>query len=68
MKVERDWAMAQYYDGKKYYSEAKRYYKSLIDQYPNTPYAAQAKPLAANPKRTRLAAEPFQNAGAVVRS
>ena len=43
MKAEREWAMGQYYDRKKYYGAARQYYKFLVDNYPRTPYADQAR-------------------------
>ena len=69
LKAEREWVMGQYYDHKQYYAAARQYYKFLIDNYPRTPYAEQA--------RTRLEqirnepdtpAQPFQVADAAVRS
>jgi TolA-binding protein len=42
-KAERELAMAQYYDNKKYYGAARQYYRSLIEQYSTTPAAQQAR-------------------------
>jgi len=42
-KAEREWALGQYYDGKKYYGAAKQYYNYVKDHYPRTPYAEQAR-------------------------
>ncbi|MGD0898256.1 MAG: tetratricopeptide repeat protein [Thermoguttaceae bacterium] len=43
MQADREWAMARYYDKKKHYGAARRYYKTLIDNYPRTPRAEQAQ-------------------------
>ncbi len=43
LKAEREWAMGQYYDRKQYYAAAREYYKFLIDNYPRTTYADQAR-------------------------
>ena len=42
-EAERDWAMAQYYDGRKYYGSARYYYQELIDDYPTTSFAQRAR-------------------------
>jgi outer membrane protein assembly factor BamD (BamD/ComL family) len=41
-QAERDWAMAQYYDRKKYYRAARYYYRLLLDEYPTTAFAEKA--------------------------
>ncbi len=43
MKAEREWTLGQYYDGKQYYGAARQYYKFLVDNYPHTPFADQAR-------------------------
>ena len=42
-KARRDWAIAQYYDNKKEYGAARIYYQYIIDDYPLTPTAHQAR-------------------------
>lgn len=39
----RDWAVAQYYDNKQCYGSARYYYRAIIDDYPHTAIAQQAK-------------------------
>jgi len=43
LQAARDWDMAQYYEGKKYYGAARRYYHLLIKEYPDTRYAQMAR-------------------------
>jgi outer membrane protein assembly factor BamD (BamD/ComL family) len=43
LKAEREWAMGQYYDGKKYYGAARRYYQVLLEKYAWTTYGEQAR-------------------------
>jgi len=42
-RAARDWAVAQYYDSKKCYGSARIYYRSLIEEYPQTAVARQAE-------------------------
>jgi outer membrane protein assembly factor BamD (BamD/ComL family) len=42
-KANRDYAMAQYYEKQKYYGAARIYYRDLIEQYPSTERAKDAK-------------------------
>jgi outer membrane protein assembly factor BamD (BamD/ComL family) len=42
-KAEREWVMAQYFDNKKDYGAARYYYKFLIENYPRTQLADQAR-------------------------
>ena len=41
-RAERDWAIAAYYDNKKQYGAARKYYESIIQEYPQTQFARQA--------------------------
>jgi outer membrane protein assembly factor BamD (BamD/ComL family) len=43
LKAEREWVLGQYYDRKQYYAAARQYYQYLIENYPRTPYAEQAR-------------------------
>ena len=43
MKAEREWTLGQYYDGKQYYGAARQYYQFLVENYPQTPFAEQAR-------------------------
>ena len=43
LRAQREWVMGQYYDNKKYYAAARQYYKFLVDNYPRTVYAEQAR-------------------------
>jgi TolA-binding protein len=42
-KAEREWVMARYYDMKSCYGAARPYYKSLVENYPHTSFAEQAR-------------------------
>ncbi|NLX97126.1 MAG: outer membrane protein assembly factor BamD [Rhodopirellula sp.] len=42
-KAERDWAIAEYYDKKKYYGAARFYYDAIIKDYPQTRFAQMAR-------------------------
>ena len=42
-KANRDYSMGQYYENRAYYGAAKMYYKGLIDEYPGTEKAKEAK-------------------------
>ena len=42
-KANRDFAMAQYYEGHKYYGSARMYYQDLIQKYPSTEKAKDAR-------------------------
>lgn len=42
LQAARDWNMAEYYEAKKYYGAARRYYQLLIDEYPDTRHAQMA--------------------------
>lgn len=42
LQAARDWNMAQYYEAKKYYGAARRYYRLLIEEYPDTRHAQMA--------------------------
>lgn len=42
-QAERDRAVGQYYEKNGYYGAARYYYSSLIEKYPHTPAAAQAR-------------------------
>jgi len=42
-QAERDRAVGQYYEKNGYYGAARYYYKALIEKYPHTPAAAQAR-------------------------
>jgi len=42
-KALRDWTIAQYYDRRKYYGAARYYYNALLQSYPRTAVAEQAK-------------------------
>ncbi|MDR0391084.1 MAG: hypothetical protein LBH59_04185 [Planctomycetaceae bacterium] len=41
--AEREWVVGQYYDAKRYYGSARLFYQKLIDKYPQTSYAEQAR-------------------------
>jgi len=43
LQAERDWNMAQYYETKRSYGAARRYYQLLIEEYPDTRYAQMAR-------------------------
>ena len=43
MKAEREWTVAQYYDNKKQYLAARKYYQAAIDKYPHTHIAEQSR-------------------------
>jgi TolA-binding protein len=42
-QAERDWAMGQFYEKKGRYGSARYYYRSVVDNYPQTRTAAMAK-------------------------
>jgi TolA-binding protein len=42
-KANREYTMGEYYENRAYYGAAKMYYKSLIDEYPGTEKAKEAK-------------------------
>ena len=42
-KAEREWAMGQFFERKKYYGAARQYYKVVIENYPQTRLAEQAR-------------------------
>ncbi len=42
LQAARDWNMAQYYEAKRYYGAARRYYHLLIKEYPDTRHAQMA--------------------------
>ncbi|MDR0392188.1 MAG: hypothetical protein LBH59_09805 [Planctomycetaceae bacterium] len=41
--AEREWVVGQYYDTKRYYGSARLFYQKLIEKYPQTSYAEQAR-------------------------
>ncbi len=43
LKTERDWFMAEFYAGKKYYQSAAHYHRRVIESAPNSELAAQAR-------------------------
>jgi len=42
-KAARDWAVAQFYDGKSQFGAARVYYRSIIEEYPGTRFAEMAR-------------------------
>ena len=42
-QAERDWAIAQYYDKKKFYGAARLYYEAILKDYPQTSVAEAAR-------------------------
>jgi outer membrane protein assembly factor BamD (BamD/ComL family) len=43
LKAEREWTMGQYYDQKKYYGSARKYYQLILAKYAQTPSAEKAR-------------------------
>jgi tetratricopeptide (TPR) repeat protein len=41
--AEREWVLGKYYDTKRYYGSARLFYQNLIEKYPQTTYAEQAR-------------------------
>jgi len=42
-QAERQWEMAQYYETKNYFGAARMYYNTILEKYPRTPYAQEAR-------------------------
>jgi len=42
-KADRDWAVAEFYEGKSCYRAARIYYESIIQDYPGSPHAERAR-------------------------
>jgi len=42
-KAARDWAVAQFYEGKSQYGAARVYYRSIVEEYPGTRFAEMAQ-------------------------
>jgi outer membrane protein assembly factor BamD (BamD/ComL family) len=43
LRAEREWAVAQFWEGKRAYGSARCYYKNLINKYPETLFAQHAR-------------------------
>jgi outer membrane protein assembly factor BamD (BamD/ComL family) len=42
-RAEREWAVAQFYEQKKYFGAARKYYAYILEKYPQTPFAEKAR-------------------------